>query len=375
MPMGMTRREFGRVGAMGAAAIGLRGFPVLGQDAGGQRKIGYAVIGLGEIASHFMPGVRGSAHCQITALVSGDRAKAERIAAEYGVPASSIYSYEDFDRIRDNKAVDAVYVALPNSMHREFTIRSAKAGKHVLCEKPMAVSVKECEEMIAACRAAHVKLMIAYRLHYEPVTKKAIELVRSGVIGPVEVMESSFGFNSKPGVWRLTKKLAGGGPLADVGIYSLNAMRYLSGEEPVEFKAYASVIEKDGRFNEVEENCSWTMRFPSGVLASCTTSYGANMPGFFTVHGPKGWISAEPAFSYEGLKLRAQYGGGNGAKPEEFHMEADYKDPAQFGWEADELAECILNGREPATSGEEGLRDMRYIAEIYKSAGRNDLVI
>lgn len=373
--MGMTRREFGRVGAMGAAAMGLRGLPVLGQDAGGQRKIGYAVIGLGEIARHFMPGVRGSAHSQITALVSGDRAKAERLAAEYAVPASSIYSYQDFDRIRDNKAVDAVYVALPNSMHREFTVRSAKAGKHVLCEKPMAASVRECEEMIAACRAAKVKLMIAYRLHYEPVTKKAIELVRSGVIGPVEAMESSFGFNSKPGVWRLTKKLGGGGPLVDVGIYSLNAMRYLTGEEPVEFKGYCSVIDKDGRFTEVEENCSWTMRFPSGILASCATSYGANMPGFFKVHGPKGWVSAEPAFSYEGLKLTAQYGGGNGAKPEEFHMESEYKDPAQFGWEADELAECIVSGREPATSGDEGLRDMRYIAEIYKSAGRTDLVV
>ncbi len=218
--MGMTRREFARVGTMSAVATGLGGVRLLGQDAG-QRKIGYAVIGLGEIANHFMPGVRGSAHSQITALVSGDRGKAERIAAEYGVPASSIYSYADFDRIRDNKTVDAVYVALPNSMHAEYTIRAAKAGKHVLCEKPMAISVKECEAMIAACTRANVKLMIAYRLHYEPVTKKAIELARSGVIGPVEAMESSFGFNSKPGVWRLSRKLAGGGPLVDVGIYSL----------------------------------------------------------------------------------------------------------------------------------------------------------
>ena len=371
--MGMTRREFGRVGMMGLGAAAMRGVPVLGQ-AGGPRKIGYAVIGLGEIANHFMPGVRASQHSQITAVVSGDRAKAERIAAEYGVPTSSIYSYEDFDRIRDNKTVDAVYVALPNSMHREFTVRSAKAGKHVLCEKPMAISVRECEEMIAACKAANVKLMIAYRLHYEPVTKKAIELVRSGAIGPVEVIESSFGFNSRPGVWRLTKKLGGGGPMVDVGVYSLNAMRYMTGEEPVEFKGYCSVIDKDGRFTEVEENCSWTMRFPSGVLASCTTSYGANMPGFFKVHGPKGWVSMEPSFSYDTLKLVARYGA-NGAKPEDFTMDSDYKDPAQFGWEADHLAECIANGQEPATSGEEGLRDMRYIAEIYKSAGRTDLVV
>ncbi len=373
--MAMTRRRFGQMGTMSVAAMGLRGLPVMGQAGGGQRKIGYAVIGLGEIASHFMPGVRGSQHCQITAVVSGHRDKAEQIVAEYNVPTSSIYSYEDFDKIRDNKTVDAVYVALPNSMHAEYTVRAAKAGKHVLCEKPMAVSVKECEQMIAACRSANVKLMIAYRLHYEPVTKKAIELVRSGAIGQVEVMESSFGFNSKPGVWRLNRKLAGGGPLCDVGIYSLNAMRYMTGEEPSEFKAYCSVIDKDGRFTEVEENCSWTMQFPSGILASCATSYGANLPGFFKVHGPKGWVSMEPAFSYDNLKLEARYGGGNGAKPEEFSMDSDYKDPAQFGWEADHMAECILNGTEPATSGQEGLKDMRYIAQIYKSAGRTDLVV
>ncbi len=375
--MAMTRRQFARVGTMSAAAWSMRGLPLLGQQpaAGGGKKIGYAIIGLGEIASHFMPGLRMSQHGEVTALVSGHRDKAERIAAEYNVPTSSIYSYEDFDRIRDNKTVDAVYVALPNSMHAEYTERSAKAGKHVLCEKPMAISVKECEQMIAACKAAHVKLMIGYRLHYEPVNQKAIELIRSGAIGQVQTMESSFGFNIHPGVWRLNRKLAGGGPLADVGIYSLNAMRYLTGEEPTEIKAYTSVIDKDGRFTEVEENCSWTMRFPSGILASCATTYGGEMRGFYKVHGSKGWVSSEPAFSYDNLKLQAHLGGGDRAKPEEFHMDSDYKDPQQFAWEADHLAECILNDRTPATSGEEGLKDMRYIAEIYKSAGVKDEVV
>ena len=368
--MGMTRREFARMGALGAATLSLRNVPLFGQQpASSQAKIGYAIIGLGEIASHFMPGLRMSQHCQVTALVSGHRDKAQRIAAEYNVPASSIYSYEDFDRIRDNKAVDAVYVALPNSMHAEYTARAAKAGKHVLCEKPMAVSVAECEGMIAACKAANVKLMIAYRLHYEPVNRKAIDLIRSGAIGQVQTMESSFGFDIHPGVWRLNRKLAGGGPLADVGIYSLNAMRYLSGEEPDNIRAFASVIDKDGRFTEVEENCSWTMRFPSGILASCATTYGGQMRGFFKVHGSKGWISAEPAFSYDNLKLQAHYAAGGGAKPEEFHIESDYKDPQQFAWEADHLAECIRDDKTPATAGDEGLKDMRYIAEIYRSAG------
>jgi predicted dehydrogenase len=196
------------------------------------RKIGYAVIGLGQIAGHFLPGVGLTTNSRITALVSGHREKAERIAAQYDVPTNSIYNYENFDEIAHNPAVDAVYVALPNSMHAEYTIRAAKAGKHVLCEKPMATSVADCESMIAACKAANVKLMIAYRCHYEPTNLKAIQLIRDGSLGKVQAIESAFGFNIAPGEWRLSKKLAGGGPLYDVGIYSLNACRYLTGEEP-----------------------------------------------------------------------------------------------------------------------------------------------
>jgi hypothetical protein len=172
-------------------------------------------------------------------------------------------------------------------MHAEYTIRAAKAGKHVLCEKPMATTVADCEAMIAACKAARVKLMIAYRCHYEPTNLRAIKLIRDGALGQVQAIESAFGFNIGPGEWRLNKKLAGGGPLFDVGIYSLNACRYLTGEEPEHISAYASVIDHDGRFNEVEENVSWTMRFPSGIVASCTTTYGANMPGYFASTDPK----------------------------------------------------------------------------------------
>src|ERR1700736_6387708 len=209
--MGLSRREFSRLGAMGLAA---RMVPSVGFGAqGGERKIGYCVIGLGTIADHFMRGVQTSSNSKITGLVSGHREKAERIAAQYGVPKSSIYSYEDMDKFRDNKSIDAVYVALPNSMHAEYTIRSAKAGKHVLCEKPMSTTVSEAEAMIAACKAANVKLMIAYRLHYEPTTLKAIQLIRKGALGQVQAIESSFGFKITPGEWRLSKKLAGGGPL------------------------------------------------------------------------------------------------------------------------------------------------------------------
>src|SRR5271170_8448748 len=223
---GLSRREFSRLGAMGLAAQMLPRVGVAAQ--GGERKIGYCVIGLGTIADHFMRGVLASPNSTITGLVSGHRDKAERIAAQYGVPKSSIYSYEDMDKFRDNKAIDAVYVALPNSMHAEYTIRSAKAGKHVLCEKPMSTTVKEAEEMIAACKAANVKLMIAYRLHYEPLHLKAVKLIRDGALGKVGTINGAFGFNAAPGAWRLNKALAGGGSVFDVGIYVLNASRYLT---------------------------------------------------------------------------------------------------------------------------------------------------
>ena len=167
------------------------------QDA--NRKIGYCVIGLGRIADHFIGGVQGSSTSKITGLVSGHRDKAEQFAARLGVPKSSIYSYEDMDRMRDNKSIDAVYVALPNSMHAEYTIRSAKAGKHVLCEKPMSTTVSDAEDMIAACKAANVKLMIAYRLHYEPTNLRAIELIRQGALGKVQAIESANGFNENRG--------------------------------------------------------------------------------------------------------------------------------------------------------------------------------
>jgi predicted dehydrogenase len=362
--MGLSRREFSRLAAMGLAG---RMLPAVGAAArDGERKVGYGVIGLGRIADHFLRGVQASSNSKITGLVSGHRDKAERIAAEYGVPKSSIYSYEDMDKFRDNKTIDAVYVALPNSMHAEYTIRSAKAGKHVLCEKPMSISVSEAEAMIAACKAANVKLMIAYRLHYEPTTLKAIRMIREGTLGTVQSIVSANGFNIKQGEWRTTKALGGGGPLMDMGIYSLNAARYLTGEEPVSLKGYNSTIDHDGRFDTVEENTSWTMKFPSGVLASCSTTYGANMSGFYRVYGSKGWLEVG-SFGYQGIRLQASYQA-NGGPNTEIDETNPEKDPMQFTRQADHFSECVLRNQTPGTPGEEGLRDMEYIEKIYASA-------
>jgi predicted dehydrogenase len=357
--MSINRRDFAKLGTLSLAA---RFAPHLNAQSA-PKKTRYAVIGLGRIAGHFLPAAGATSNSQITALVSGHRDKAERTASRYGVPSSSIYNYENFDEIAHNQNVDAVYVALPNSMHAEYTIRAAKAGKHVLCEKPMATNVADCERMIAACKSANVKLMVAYRCHYEPTNLKAIRMIQEGVLGQVEAIESPFGFNIAPGEWRLSKAMAGGGPLFDVGIYSLNACRYLTGEEPEHIAAYASVIDRDGRFKEVEENLAWTMRFPSGIVASCATTYGANMAGYFKVNGSKGWLQVDSAFSYEGLNLRAEY---QGTKIDELNPA---RDPAQFEAEAEHFSHCVEHNLEPQSPGEEGLRDLKYITQIYQSAG------
>jgi predicted dehydrogenase len=370
-PISLSRRDFTKLSALGIAA---QFAPRLLAESATQpepasgRQVGYCIIGLGRIADHFMEGIQNSPGSKVTGLVSGHRDKAEKIAEKYGVPKTSIYSYEDMDKFRDNKTIDAVYVALPNSMHAEYTIRSAKAGKHVLCEKPMATSVTDAQAMIDACVAANVKLMIAYRCHYETTNLAAVKLIRDGAIGKLQTIQSAFGFNADPKEWRLQKAMAGGGPLMDVGIYSLNATRYLTGEEPEHFSAYASSDGNDRRFKTVEENLSWITKFPSGVVASCSTSYGANMEGYFRVYGSKGWLEVNPAFVYQGLRLTAQYedAAGKEVKLDQPNPELD---PIHFQKEADHFSECILQNHTPKTPGEEGLRDMKYIRDIYQSAG------
>jgi predicted dehydrogenase len=378
--MNFSRREFAKLSALSLAAeltpnltpalLAQTPAPVPTPNSG--RKIGYAIIGLGRIADHFMRGIQQTSNSQVVALVSGHHDKALTIARDYNVPRENIYNYENMDAFRDNKQIDAVYVALPNSMHAEYTIRSAKAGKHVLCEKPMAVSVPEAESMVAACKEANVKLMIAYRCHYEPTNLAAVKMIRDGTLGQIQQIQAAFGFNIGPTEWRVQKALAGGGPMMDVGIYCLNATRYLTGEEPASFSAYTHKDPNDPRFADVEENLAWITHFPSGVLASCNTTYSANMQGYFRVYGSKGWVQVTDAYSYDGLVLDAEYRPDNaapGQKSTVLHQPNPEKDPMHFVREADHFSNCILTNQTPKTPGEEGLRDMQCIREIYKSAG------
>ncbi len=289
--------------------------------------------------------------------------KGEKYAAMYGIPKTSIYTYETFDRIRDNPEVEALYVGLPNSMHREFTVRGAKAGKHVLCEKPMAISSAECRTMIDACRHAKVKLMIAYRVHYEPMWKQIVEIVKSGQIGQIESFNGGYFAQQPPGAWRLTKSLGGGGALMDLGIYPLNAIRHITGEEPADFTAVVATRDHSGRFSEVEQSMAWTMKFPSGILASCGCSYGQRGPSLLTINGEKGYLTVEPAFNYEGVHLRGEVAG------KQLEQLSTEKQPYQFVIEAEHFADCIRNNKEPEAPGEEGLKDMLAIEAIYKAAG------
>jgi len=362
----MNRRDFARLSALSLAAIQL---PAMAQTQP-KRRIGYAPVGLGQISSIFMRAVANSSTTRITGLVSGHPEKAAHFADMYGVPRSSIYSYDDFDRIRENPEIDATYIGLPNSMHKEFTVRSAQAGKHVLCEKPMAISSAECREMIAACRKARVKLMIAYRIHYDPTHLKAVGFIRAGRIGDIQYCAGDFGSYFHANQWRLTRAMGGGGPLMDMGIYPLNTIRFYTGVEPARFAAIASTMDHtSGRFKDIEESLSWTMEMRSGVLANCATSYTTRLPGFIKVIGSKGHILVTNAYSYDGLHLDAHLDDTEGDSGTDIHEDATGKMPFQFQIEAEDFANCILENKESRTPGEEGLKDMEDMEAIYRSAG------
>lgn len=335
-----------------------------------EKRVGFALVGLGRLSlDQLLPAFGATQRCRVAALVSGDADKARTVAAQYGVPATSVYDYKTFDRIRDDRGVDVVYVVLPNSLHAEYTIRAAAAGKHVLCEKPMANSVAECQSMVEACRRANKKLMVAYRMQYEPFNRDAIQRARSGVLGRLKAFVA---FNTQnqgdPRQWRLKKALAGGGALPDVGIYCLNAARYLCGEEPIEVSALIHSTPNDPRFAEVEEQVDFTLRFPSGMTASCMTSYGAHSGKNYRLLGTDACLELDQAFAYHGQKMRM------GRKLERSDQESvetpQIEAKNQFALEMDHFAACIEQNKRPHTPGEEGLQDMKIITALYQ-AGRS----
>ncbi len=330
------------------------------------RRVGFAVVGLGHLSlNQILPVFGASKYCKVTALVSGDREKARRIAAQYGVPESGLYDYNTYDKLASNPTVQVIYIVLPNSMHAEYVERGAKASKHILCEKPMATSVRDCERMIAFCQQASVKLMIAYRQQYEPMNREIAKMVRSGKLG---TLKSYIATNAQdqgdPSQWRQKIALAGGGCLPDVGIYCLNAARFLTGEEPSEVWGATIQPKDDPRFTEVEETCIFGMRFPSGLVAACSTGYGAHRSQMLRLEGERGWAELSPAFGYKGIKLRTS----TTMDGHDVTMEPTIESKDQFATEMDHMALCVQANRQPHTPGEEGLQDQRITDAIYESA-------
>lgn len=322
-------------------------------------KIRYAVVGAGHIAQDaVLPAFANARKSALTALFSDDAEKRRKLSRAYRI--EHVYDYEEFDDACRSGAFDAVYIALPNNLHADYTRRAAAAGIHVLCEKPMAVTSAECESMIKAAREHRVKLMIAYRLHFEAANLKAVEHVRRGRLGDVRLFDSVFCMQVREGDIRTQAEL-GGGPLFDIGIYCINAARYLFGGNPLEVCAIAQGG-KDQRSQEVPEAVSAVMRFPEGRLASFTCSFGATDISQYQIIGTKGRLRVDPAYEYQGELAH--------------HLTLNGKDRAvktfprrdQFAPEITYFSQCILEDREPEPGGAEGLTDVRIIEAIRESA-------
>jgi glucose-fructose oxidoreductase len=317
----------------------------------------YAVVGLGHIAQvAVLPAfAHARRNSRLTAVVSGDRRKLGAVSAKYRVGRT--YSYDDYEACLAD--VDAVYISLPNVMHEEFTVRAARAGVHVLCEKPMAVTSRACERMIAACRDNRVKLMIAYRLHFEEINLAVVDLVRRGRIGEPKFFTSSFSLPVRQGNIRARKDM-GGGTLYDIGVYCINAARYLFGAEPTEVMAI-SVNSGAAKVREIDESTGAVLRFEGERVAAFITSFNATDVGAYRIVGTKGGIRVDPAYEYaeslgyeltvEGKTTRKRVG-----KRDQFAAELLY------------FSDCILKNRMPEPSGEEGLQDVRIVEALYRSA-------
>jgi predicted dehydrogenase len=333
--------------------------PAARRASAGRRQIRYAVVGLGHIAQvAVLPAFAQARNSTLAALVSGDDRKLAQLSRRYGV--EHVYDYDQLEECLASPDIDAVYIALPNDMHFDCCLRCVAAGKHVLCEKPLALSVRDAEEMLEAARSNGVKLMTAYRLHFEPANLSAIELIRAGKIGEPRYFSSTFSFQVTDSDNIRTKWERGGGPVFDIGTYCINAARYLFGDEPEEVSAMLANT-GDPRFREVEETASAILRFPRGRLATFTVSFGSAEAARYEIVGTKGSIVLDPAYEYStGLKQTVKIG--------ERESEKEFPKLDQFAGELEAFSECILNDTEPVASAREAIGDLRVIEAIFASA-------
>jgi|SRR5688572_15702984 len=318
-----------------------------------KEKLGIALVGLGKYSEgQLAPTLKETKHCELRGIVTGSDEKARRWKEAYNLPDNNIYNYQNFDSIKDNPDIDIVYVVLPNSMHTEYTIRAAKAGKHVICEKPMAISVQECTDMILVCEQTNCLLSIGYRLHFEPHNLAMMDVHQK--YGRVKAVTAEHAMKVEPEVWRINKKLSGGGPLMDLGIYCVQAAIYTIGENPVAVTAKEGRKTDTEKFRNVEESISWTMEFPGGTVAQCRTSYSEEYD-LLKAEAENGWMQLEPAYEYSGIKGTTSEG------------KMDLPGVNQQALQMDDFALCVRNNKKSKVSGEMGLRDVTILMAIYEA--------
>jgi predicted dehydrogenase len=317
-----------------------------------------AIMGLGGYGTRVADAMKGSTRARLVGVISGTPSKIKDWQAKYGIPEKNCYNYQNFDEIRNNPDIDAVYIITPNAQHKDQTIRVAKAGKHVICEKPMAVNAKDAQAMVDACAKANVKLMIGYRMHFEAKTLEIIRMRNAGELGKIMFFQGLTGFRiGDPTQWRLSKELAGGGSMMDIGIYSVNGARYMVGEEPIWVTAQ-EVKTDPVKFKEgVDETITYQMGFPSGAVASCLSTYNMNNLDRFFLNGSKGFAEMQPSTGYGPIKGRTHLG------------ELTHPHVTHQTVQMDEMAAIILDGRKPVVpvDGAEGVKDMKIIDAIYES--------
>lgn len=328
--------------------------------------VGVAVIGLGGYAlGKAMPGLAAAEGTHVAAVVSGNPEKAAKVAAAYGVPQDAVYSYDTFASIAADDRVEAVYIVLPSGLHADWAEMAFAAGKHVLCEKPMALTAGECERMIAAANAANKKLMIAYRCHFEPYNLHAMDLMRQGAVGRIQTIETAncyvTGRDTPATNWRLVRALTGGGALEDYGLYGLQAALYLTGEEPAEVRGSTEQPKGDPRFTEIPATTRAELYFPSGAVTKLVTSYNLPNANRVKVVGSEGTLLMEPATGYGGNRMYLTRGG---ITEELTPGDSD----VQFARMSQHFADAIRKEAPILTPGEMGLRDTRNIEAIYASA-------
>ena len=357
-----TRREFLQI--VGAPLLAL---PLLGKETsdkimGGDSYNGpvlkVAIMGLGNYGTIVANAMQSSTRAKLTGVISGTPSKVAAWQSKYNIPAKNCYNYENFDAIKDNPEIDAVYIITPNALHKEQALRVAKAGKHVICEKPMAINASEGKEMVDACKAANVKLLIGYRMHFEATTLEIIRLRKADEFGKIKFFQGLSGFKiGDPAQWRLNKQLSGGGSMMDIGIYAINGARYMVGEEPVWVTAQETKTDPVKFKEGVDEAITFQLGFPNGAIASCLSTYALNHLDKFFLDGDKGFAEMQPAHGYGPIKARTK--NGDITQPHVTHQTK----------QMDEMAAIIFDNKQPEipVDGEEGLKDMKIIDAIYKA--------